>query len=193
MIYITPSEVIEYMFCPRFIYYMNVLKIEQNEEDRHLVIKGRNIHNAKMVQNKDYIRKKIGCVDKKIDEYLISEKLRLKGRIDEVLFFENNLAAPLDYKYSFWQNKIFTTYKMQQALYSLLIEENYKKKVERAYLVYVRTKNKLIEIKIGKQQKDKAKKTVEEIFEILEKNYFPNPTKYKNKCFDCTYKNLCEF
>ncbi|MDP8204433.1 MAG: CRISPR-associated protein Cas4 [Candidatus Tenebribacter mawsonii] len=190
-IFVTPSEVIEYLFCPRFIYFMNVLKIEQHEHKRKLVNKGRDIHALKMVHNKDYLRKKIGAIDKKIDVYLTSKKLKLVGRIDEVLFLENNEAAPLDYKFAFWEDKIYKTLRMQQTLYALLIEENFDKKVEKAFLVYVRSKNHLEEIRISENMKKEAIVIVNEIFDILNQNYFPKATKNKNKCLDCTYRNLC--
>lgn len=190
-IFVTPSDVIEYLFCPRFLYYMHVLKIEQHEHKRTLVNKGRDIHALKMVTNKDYLRKKIGCLDKEIDVYLSSEKLKLVGRIDEVLFFDDDFAAPLDYKYAFWEGNIYKTHKIQQTLYALLIEENFQKKVQKAYLVYVRSKNHLEEIVISQSMKREALKIIEDIFDILNVNYFPAATKYKNKCLDCTYRNLC--
>ena len=65
--FITPSEVLEYIFCPRFVYFMSVLKIDQHEHRRHLVNKGRDIHELKLVQNKDYLRAKIGAKDKLLD------------------------------------------------------------------------------------------------------------------------------
>ena len=190
-IFVTPSEVIEYLYCPRFIYYMNILKIEQHEHRRTLVNKGREIHQLKMVLNKEYLRKKIGAIDKKLDVYMTSEKLRLVGRVDEVLFLKNNEAAPLDYKFAFWENRIYKTLKIQQTLYALLIEENFDKKVNKAFLVYVRSKNHLEEINISENMKQEAIDIVNEIFDILNLNYFPKKTKNKNKCLDCTYRNLC--
>ena len=189
--FITPSEVIEYLFCPRFIYFMNVLDVSQNEHKRTLVNKGRDIHYLKMVQNKEYLRKKIGAESKEIDVYLTSSKMKLVGKIDEVLFLENGYAAPLDYKYAFWENRIYKTLKMQQTLYALLIEENFGKKVEKAFLIYVRSKNHLEEIKITKSMKSEALDIVNEILDILSINYFPKKAKNKNKCLDCTYRNLC--
>lgn len=43
-VYITPSEVIEYLYCPRFIYFMNCLGIAQHEDQRFMVLKGREVH-----------------------------------------------------------------------------------------------------------------------------------------------------
>ena len=191
-IFVTPSEVIEFLFCPRFIYYMNVLKIGQHEHRRTLVNKGREIHQLKMIQNKEYLRKKIGAIDKKLDVYLTSKKLKLVGRIDEVLFLENHKAAPLDYKFAFWENRIYKTLKIQQTLYALLIEENFAQKVDKAFIIYVRSKNHIEEIRITENMKKEAIEIVNEIFDILNINYFPNKTRDKNKCLDCTYRNLCD-
>ena len=190
-IFVTPSDVIEYLYCPRFVYFMHVLKIEQQEHKRALVNKGRDIHMLKMVRNKDYLRQKIGVIDKKIEVSLSSENLKLVGKIDEVLFLDNHEAAPLDYKYAFWENRLYKTLKMQQTLYALLIEENYNIAVNKAYLVYIRSKNHLEEIDITRRMKNEAIEIVNDIFDIVNLNYFPGKTKTKSKCLDCTYRNLC--
>jgi len=190
-IFITPSEVIEYLFCPRFTYFMNVLKVSQHEHRRKLVNKGRNLHDLKLVRNKDYIRSRIGVIDKQQEVYLTSRKMHLVGKIDEVLFLKDNFAAPLDYKFAFWEEKIYKTLKTQQTLYALMIEENFEKTVNKAYLVYVRSKNKLVELEITDKMKYDALKIVDDLFEIIEFNYFPKSTKVKSKCNDCTYRNLC--
>jgi len=189
--FITPSEVMEYLFCPRFVYFMNVLKIEQHEHRRTLVNKGRDIHKLKMVQNKDYLRKKAGAVDKLTDVYLSSDKLKLVGKVDEVLFLDDGSAAPLDYKYAFWENKVYKTLKYQQVLYALLIMENFQVPVYKAFIIYTRSQNHLEEVAITPKMLDKAKLTLDEIFKIINMEIYPKPAKAKRKCLDCTYRNLC--
>ncbi len=189
--FITPSEVMEYLYCPRFVYYMNVLKIEQHEHRRTLVNKGRDIHILKMVQNKEYLRKSVGAIDKLIDVYLSSETLKLVGRMDEVLFLADGSAAPLDYKYAFWENKVYKTLQYQQVLYSLLIMEHFNTAVNKAFIVYTRSKNHMIEIPITCKLKDRAKQILDEVFTIINMATYPKATKTKSKCEDCTYRNLC--
>lgn len=189
--FITPSEVMEYLYCPRFVYYMNVLKIEQHEHRRTLVNKGRDIHILKMVQNKEYLRKSVGAIDKLIDVYLSSEPLKLVGRMDEVLFLADGSAAPLDYKYAFWEHKLYKTLLYQQALYSLLIMENFSIRVSKAYIVFTRSKNHMEEVPISGKTMDKAKQILDEVFTIINMATYPKATKTKRKCEDCTYRNLC--
>lgn len=186
---ITPSHIIEYLFCPRYIYFEYVLAIPQYEEKYYKVIKGRRIHDDKTEQNKEYLRKKIGAKDKFINQYLANDLLR--GIVDEVLLLDDDSMSPLDYKFAFYNDKIYDTYKTQLYCYAWLIEENYNKPVNKGYLVYVRSKNKLIEIPIYKKEKEKIKKCANEIFYIIDKNFYPKSTGYKKKCVNCTYKNIC--
>ncbi|EKB47824.1 CRISPR-associated protein Cas4 [Cecembia lonarensis] len=189
MISLTPSHIIEYLFCPRFTYFEYVLGIPQYEEKHFKVIKGRKVHDLKLERNKEYLRKKIGVKEKWVDQYLTNESLR--GKIDEVLLLDDNTMAPLDYKFAEYKDRIFETYKQQLICYALLIEKNFGREVNRGYLVYVRSKNKLLEVQISDSDKQMIKETIEKISWIMEQNHYPKATKYKRRCLNCTYRNIC--
>lgn len=189
MFTITPSHIIQYLFCPRFTYFEYVLAIPQFEEKNYKVLRGRELHDAKLEQNKSYLRKKIGVREKHLDPYLTNGLLR--GKIDEVLLLQDDTMSPLDYKYAEYKGKIYDTYKTQLYCYSWLIEENFNKKVKKGYLVYTRSKNKLIEIEVRREDIEKVRSCALEIHEIIDKNFFPKATKYKKRCLDCTYRNIC--
>jgi len=99
--------------------------------------------------------------------------------------------APLDYKFAEYKEKNFNTYKTQSLCYSLLISEIYKKPVNKGYIVYTRSRNKLIEIGIELKDVEKLNKIIEEILLIIQKGYFPKKTSSRARCNDCTYKNIC--
>ena len=186
---LTPSQIIEYLFCPRFTYFEYVLGIPQYEEKFFKVIKGRDVHTKKSSQNIEYLRKKIGVKKKYINQYLTNNYLR--GEVDEVLELNDGTMAPLDFKFAEYKDVIFDTYKTQIYCYAVLIEENFNKKVERGFLVYTRSSNKLVEIEIKEKDKNKIKKAVMDINNIIGKNFYPSGTKYKKRCLTCTYKNIC--
>jgi CRISPR-associated exonuclease Cas4 len=189
MISLTPSHIIEYLFCPRYTYFEYVLCIPQYEEKNYKVLRGREIHNIKLEQNKEYLRKKIGVKEKWLDQYLTNTTLR--GKIDEVLLLENDTMAPLDYKFAVFKDRIYETYQQQLFCYAVLIEENFNFPVEKGYLVYVRSKNKLIEIPVREKDKRLIYQSAKEINKIIEQNHFPKATKYKRRCLNCTYRNIC--
>lgn len=189
--YISPSLLMEYLFCPRFIYFMNCLCIPQREEKRKKVLIGRELHNERSKTNIDYLRKRIGCVGKEINVYLSSQELKIHGEVDEVLTLNDGTMAPLDYKFSEYRDFMFKTHRYQSIFYGLLIKENYKKEVKKGFICYTRSKNLLKEIQIKENDFEELKKFIKEIINIRLKSFFPRGTKNKAKCIDCTYKNIC--
>lgn len=186
---ITPSDIIQYLYCPRFIYFEYVLAIPQYEEKSYKAMRGRHLHESKKTINKDYLRKKIGVTEKHQEQYLTNKFLR--GKVDEVLELNDGTAAPLDYKFAKYKDRIFNTYKTQLYCYAWLIEDNFGKPVDKGYLVYTRSKHKLVEVSVTKESKDKVKKAARDIIDIIQKNRFPKATRFKKRCRGCTYRNIC--
>jgi len=188
---LTPSEVIEHLYCPRFTYFMHCLNIEQHEELRHKVILGRNIHDEKTKINKEYVRKKIGCVGKDISVYLASHKKHIRGIADEVLYMDDGSLSPLDYKFSEYKDYLFNTHRIQSVLYAELVEEAYNKPVKRGYICYVRKGTVLKEIIYKPSDFEYTREVVSEMSEIINKGFYPKKTRSSRKCPDCCYKNIC--
>ncbi len=190
-IFITPSDIIEYLFCPRFTYYMNCLNISQHEDARYKVMKGREVHEEKSRINREYVRKKLGCVTKDISVYLTSTILHLRGEVDEVLSLSDGTLAPLDYKFAEYKDWVFQTHKYQSTLYALLIMENYGKEVNKGYVCYLRSKNFIKEIPFCRADFEKAKSLVREVLSIISKGYYPKKRSSFAHCIDCCYRNIC--
>lgn len=188
---ITPSEVIEHLYCPRFTYFMNCLNIPQHEELRYKVLKGRELHEKKKYENRDYLRKRLGCIGKDISVYIASRELRVRGEIDEVLHLSDGTLSPLDYKYTEYSDYTFKTHRVQSTLYAMLIMENYGKPVNRGYICYVKSKSMVKEILYKDSDFDYTNSVVREIFSVIEKGYYPKKTKWLNRCIDCCYRNIC--
>lgn len=189
MLSITPSHIIEYLFCPRFTYFEYVLRIPQHEEKYFKVTQGRALHEKKARENMSYLRKRIGATSKQGNQYLTNELLR--GEVDEVLTLSDGTMAPLDFKFAKFNEKIYETYKTQIYCYAWLIESNYNLPVRKGYLVYTRSKNKLVEVKIEEEHIRKVKNAAKSIRTIITQNKYPKATKYKKKCLSCTYRNIC--
>ncbi len=189
MFSITPSHIIQYQYCPRFVYFEHVLRIPQYEEKNYKVLQGRSMHEQKTIQNKDYLRKRIGAFDKRINVYITNGLLR--GEVDEVLFLSDGTAAPLDYKFAKWEERLYDTYRLQLICYAWLIEQNFEIRVTRGYLVYVRSKNHLKEVIITAEDIQAVQISAQNILEIIQKNIYPSGTKMRKRCDHCTYRNIC--
>ena len=189
--YITPSEIIEFLYCPRFTYFMKFLSIKQYEENIFKVQIGREKHTNKSNSRFLNVRKRIGGVSKEQEKYLISKKYGLKGIVDEVYALDDGSYAPLDYKFAEYKEKDFETYKIQMILYSLMIEEIYNTKVNKFFLVYLRSKNLIKEYSLNDKDKKKYEKYIKDYKAVIGGHY-PKATSSKARCVDCCYRNICE-
>jgi CRISPR-associated exonuclease Cas4 len=192
-VFITVSDVMEYLFCPRFIDFMHCLGIPQHEEKRYKVLKGRELHEAREKVNKSYIRKKLQCVRKEVAVYLVSKQNHLKGEVDEVLFLNDGTAAALDYKFAEFKDKVYRTHKYQSALYGLMIAANYGVEVNRGFVCYTRSNYLVKEVKLSNKDFERAITTVRAVLEVIQKGLYPEATKNKARCVDCTYRNICVY
>jgi CRISPR-associated exonuclease Cas4 len=188
---LTPSEVLEHVYCPRFTWFMNVQNIPQHEEKRFKVLKGREVHQRRETENKDYLRRKIGVVKRETGVYLASQRLRLRGIVDEVLWLKDETLAPLDYKYTEPQETVFKTHRIQVLIYGMLIHDVYEVAVTRGYVAYIRGGSKLLEVPVTDEAVGAVMKLVDEIFSIILTGRLPRRTPYRVRCADCCYKNIC--
>jgi CRISPR-associated exonuclease Cas4 len=188
---ITISDVLEYSFCPRFIYFMHCLDIPQHQEKRFKVLKGREVHHEKMITNPDYLRKKLGVVKKEMNVFIASKRYHIKGIVDEVLFLDDATAAPFEYKFAEFRDTVYQTYKNQLVLQALMIRENYNINVKKGFLCFTRSNNRIEQVDFTEKDFQRSIETVQKILDIIEKGYFPEKSKYKNKCIDCCYRMMC--
>lgn len=188
---ITISDVLEYLFCPRFIYFMRCLDIPQHEESRFKVLKGREVHEEKRITNTEYLRKKLGVIRKELNVFIASKKNNIKGIVDEVLFLDDGTAAPFEYKYAEFKDTIFKTYKFQLVLHAIMIKENYNLDVKKGFVCFTRSNNHIEEVDFTEMDFKKGLDIIDEILEIIDKGFYPGKSKNKNKCIDCCYSNIC--
>lgn len=188
--YINPTDLKQLSYCPRFIYYSKYLNIPEQIQNRYKVQKGRTLHKNKTMYNIDYLRKKLNVISKKINAEVYYHKYQIKGIVDEILFLKDGTCAPLDYKYAKYNNIIYDTYKVQMVLYALMIESTYNVKVNKAYIIFTLSNNFSYELNITNTLKCKVVEDIQSYKNILN-GYYPIGTKYKERCKDCFYKNIC--
>ncbi len=188
---ITISDVLEYLFCPRFIYFMHCLEIPQHEEMRFKVLRGREVHEEKRSINPHYLRKKIGVLRREQNVFLASKEHCIKGIVDEVLFLDDGTAAPFEYKFAEFKGKIFRTYRNQLALHAMMIQEQFKVEVTRGFICFVRTRDHVEVVALSEKDFERAREIVQEILKIIGTGYFPKKSRSRVHCIDCCYRNIC--
>jgi CRISPR-associated exonuclease Cas4 len=188
---LTPTDVLEHVWCPRFTWFMRVQQIPQHEENRYKVQKGRDVHERRERENKDYTRRKLGVVKKEIAVYLASPKLRLRGIVDELLWLADGSLAPLDYKFTPAPDSMFKTHQIQVGIYGLLAAEIYQLPVKKGFVAYIRGATQIHEVVLDDCLRNEILLLTDEIFAIISSGRLPKRTAQRGRCADCCYKNIC--
>jgi CRISPR-associated exonuclease Cas4 len=186
--YITATDLMNYSYCPRIIYYMHVLKDPQFTTKKEF--KGREKEdqfrpNAKRTK----VVKELPPLPKKFKVSLVSEELGIKTIADSIIINKSKSEAyPLQIKYSFRPDILYKTQKNQLFMEALLIEKQLNYRVPFGFIKFLRSGD---VVKQSMKDKNKVIPIFTNIRKIIEKERFPEPTKHLNHCTDCCYNRKC--
>ncbi len=184
--YIAPTDIREYAFCPRLVYYKNLLHIYERTTEPMML--GREVHDEQQITHLIPLLK-VTKVLKNVE--LVSKRLKVAGKVDYILVTKFNEYIPVDMKLSEpYHGTAQKHHKMQLTAYSLLIEEAYKTIVKRAIIYYLRARKTII-IPITDSLKAQAKEIIKNIYRILETNIEPKVPYIAAKCKSCNYLRYC--
>jgi CRISPR-associated exonuclease Cas4 len=185
------THVLEHLYCPRFSYFEYVLRVPERQERRQLVQKGRLAHEERRRINPHYLRKKLGVVERRFDVPLASAVLGVRGVVDEVVTLADGSMAPFDYKFAEDPGQVYQNQKVQSALYGLLIREVFSVPVQRGFVCYLRSNHRVVELQHTEADFEEAKDVLREVLAIIQTGFLPPATRYKVRCRDCCYRNIC--
>jgi CRISPR-associated exonuclease Cas4 len=188
---LTVTHLHEHLYCPRFTYFEYVLGVPERQGRRALVQKGRQVHEERKRINPTYLRKKLGVVKRQFDVPMASRELSVRGAVDEVLTLADGTMAPFDYKYAEYAGQVYHNLKMQSVVYGLLIAEAFAVEVHRGFLCYVRSNHKVVEVEHTRADRAAAREALAEVLAVIRTGVFPKGTRYKARCQDCCYRNIC--
>jgi len=188
---LTVTHLLEHLYCPRFSYFEHVLAIPERQERRILVQRGRQVHEERKLINPRYLRKKWGVINREFDIPLFSKRLGVRGIVDELWTLQDGTMAPFDYKFAIAPKEVFRNQHMQSALYALMIQETFSMPVTRGFLCFIRSKYRVVSLSHSTSDYAFVEKSLREILSVICEGWFPNATKWKKRCHDCCYRNIC--
>lgn len=119
---------------------------------------------------------------KYLTEYkIVSKEIGLAGRIDRIIFSSDIVPCEIKNKDRFFDSDI-----IQLAAYSILLEKEFGKKVDRAI---IETKNGKHDIEIDSEMKQKVLDSIEKIKNIEQS--IPPILDSFSKCKSCAFKEIC--
>ncbi|MEM2955069.1 MAG: CRISPR-associated protein Cas4 [Candidatus Nanoarchaeia archaeon] len=185
-IMLTATDVMNYNYCPRIIFYVHVLKKPQITTKKEY--KGREKFEEFKLKLKRSKIKNLSF-EKLFNVKLVSEKLGLKTIADSIIINRKKRECyPVQAKFSIAPIKVYRTQRIQLLMEAILIEELTGFKVPFGYIKFLRSGDLL---KIPLTAREDAYKTFKSIREIIIEENFPESTPYKKRCIDCCFKRFC--
>lgn len=136
---------------------------------------------------KKYIPKNM-CGIKRTGLIFYSERMNLVGKVDEIIENDEEIFL-IERKYS--DNVLlWDTYLVQIGLLSCLLEENLKKSVRKAIIIFQKNERKELEVQVDSSVINFAKTQLQKMNEIIASAKMPF-SKFDNRCLDCTYRKIC--
>jgi CRISPR-associated exonuclease Cas4 len=191
---ITVSDVKQYLYCPKIIYFDHVLHVPKPPDQKLDTGKEKHDH----LTGKEKRRKGALFYDPELDQAeklfrvaLESSRLGLRGVLDYLIKTDREYI-PIDYKFGYSHTGgVHLNHKYQLAAYALLVEDNFGTVIRRGYIHYSRDK---INAKIDftDEIRRRTLKMIREIGNIVEEETEPACTRNPGRCTDCEYKRYCE-
>ncbi len=187
-IYLSAKDLMNFLYCPRIIYFEHVLKSPQFTTRKEL--KGREKYeDFKSKSKRNKIIKEFPKLRKVYDATLISEKIGIITKTDCIIFDDaKNEAFPVSIKYSNTPIKIYLTQKYQLFMEAFLIEEQFKRIVPFGFIKFLLSGD---VIKINMHGNNIVMDIFRQISDLIKSENFPKETEYEKRCVDCCYRSKC--
>ena len=193
-------EVIDYIYCPRIIYYEKTLKISGNKmkafkEEEKKRLEGKRMVNRRWIWDRLKLRKQsINNLEqwnnKEFSKELYSQKYYFHGKLDEILYLEEGTIVPLYYHNSKYTAREDNQYKNLMTLFFMLIEENYQIECQKGYILFLNDSS-LKKIECTTKDFESMKQYINETLNLIETEKYPLEAEGGTKCRDCYYKKIC--
>lgn len=188
---ISVTDIKQYHFCPRIIYFSKVLGVEEKTTDSEEA--GKEAHGE--FHRKERRRttllggKTIRVEQKWTALQLKSERLAIAGMIDMVVKTPEGYAI-VEYKRATAPKRVLPGHLYQAAAYAMLVEEAFETTVRKLYVYYEKS-NKIFEMPLTDSIKRHVLWTIRQIRTIIQKEKLPI-AKSSRKCPSCGYRWICK-
>ncbi|MBI4497306.1 MAG: CRISPR-associated protein Cas4 [Chloroflexi bacterium] len=185
---LTVSDVKQYPYCPRIVYYSYLLPVRARPTT-YKMEEGRREHEriAELEERRSLRAYGLAEGQRHFDVAVSSDRLGLRGRLDMVVEALGEVI-PVDFKNS--EGAVGLNHKYQLTAYALLVEEVWRRPVRRGF-IYLIPQKRAQEVRITSNMRGWVRKALREIRAAIAQEALPEATRMRGRCVDCEFRNLC--
>lgn len=177
----------QYLFCPRVVYFLEVLNIPK--QTPIWVSEGEEFHKSisRLLKRRTLTKFDVDAALYENSVALSHADFRFYGVCDGLIFTTSSII-PIEMKLH--GDKPSYSQKMQLVAYGMLAEKIHGKKFDLGFVLFEK-KSKNIPLKITEDDKLNLLKIVDEIVLLIEEGLLPNSSADEKKCLQCEFENYC--
>lgn len=184
---LTVTDIKQWLYCPRVLFYTYCLPVPRRPTFK--MQNGREEHERTTDLEERRSLRAYGLLqgERLFRVALSSPRLALSGHLDMLIVTENE-AIPVEFKST--RRAPGRNHRHQLAAYALLIEEEWRKPVWRAFF-YLIPSRRASPVEIDPAEKQRVLRAVEDIRAMVAGERMPAPTRQHGRCVDCEYRLYC--
>lgn len=182
---VTVTELRQYTYCPRVVYYMGILPRPLTGKMRE----GLQSHADEEDRERRRSLRPYGLTsgERRFGVRLEDRALGLRGAID-MLVMTDTEVIPIEHKLS--QGRLSQTHRVQLAAYSLLAEAAYGLPALRAFVYWIPSRR-ASEVPITQELRNHVRGLISAVQRLRLDEALPDPTPVLARCTDCEFRRFC--
>jgi len=181
------NDLKQYEYCPRIVFYNTVMPVDRKVTVKMERGKEEETRLDALEKRRNLRRYQLGSGQRHFHVWLDSTVLALSGKLD-LLIASPKGYFPVDFKYT--RGRPHRNHIFQLAGYALLLEENFRTRVEAAFIYLVPTQE-VVTIELNERLREKTLYMLGEIRSMIRDGILPAPTSVRARCEDCEFRNYC--
>lgn len=189
MIKLRVSDIKQYFYCPRIIYFNYVCPVQAKVSRKMEYGREAHIELDRLEKRRKFKRYNLSEGKRFFHTHLYSPRLGLKGKLDMYIEASGEFF-PVEFKNT--SGGLALNHKYQLVAYAMLLEEYFGKPVRYGF-VYLNDQEggDVRPVEITPNCRDFVKATMRKIREIISRETMPPAPGAAKRCTDCEYSNFC--
>ncbi|MGI6685829.1 MAG: CRISPR-associated protein Cas4 [Bacillota bacterium] len=187
MLKLRVSDIKQYVYCPRVLYFTYVLPVEKKVTRKMTYGQEYHVQLDRLEKRRKLKRYNLSDGERIFHTHLYSPRLELEGKLDLHIKSGHELF-PVEFKNTYRGPGL--NHKYQVTAYAILLEDIYGQPVRQGF-VYQIPNNEIFEMEITPNMRLYVKEIMAKIRHLVKMEAMPKPAFQKQRCIDCEYRNFC--
>ena len=187
MIELRASDLRQYLYCPRVVYFSLVVPVDRVETFKMAAVRDAEREHARLERRRSLDRYGLQDGIRRYDAHVVCAELGVSGIIDEVV---HGPTGPVPIEVKFTQGGVALCHKVQLAVYAMAPEEESGRPVPHGFVHLVPGKRTNM-VPLDQKLRAAARDITRRIREMLTTQCFPSPADRPAKCYGCELRCFC--